>query len=53
MFEFIRDYGIDRDYEFIKSMNPEVMDFEKWLQHTGWKGEPVGVQNYFVTQTEK
>jgi len=53
MFEFIRDYGIDRDYEFIKSINPEVMDFEKWLRHTGWKGEAVGVQNYFVTQSEK
>ena len=53
MFEFIRDYGIDRDYEFIKSINQQVMNFEDWLRHTHWKGEPVGVQNYFVTQTKK
>ena len=53
MFEFIRDYGIDRDYDFIKSINPKVMDFEAWLRHTEWKGEPVAVQNYFVAKTTK
>ena len=51
MFEFIRVYGINRDYDFIKSINPKVMNFEAWLRHTKWKGEPVAVQNYFVSKT--
>lgn len=51
MFEFIHDYGIVRDYEFIKSINPKVMKFEDWLRNTQWRGEPVAVQNYFVTKT--
>lgn len=52
MFEFIRDYGIKRDYQWIKQINPDVMDFEKWMLHTGWQGEAVEVQNYFVANTK-
>ena len=52
MFEFIRDYGIHRDYDLIKKIHPGVMNFEAWLKHTNWRGEPVAVQNYFVANTK-
>jgi len=28
------------------------MNFEAWLKHTNWRGEPVAVQNYFVANTK-
>jgi len=38
-FEFIRDYGLDRDYEYLKGIHPELKTFKRWLTDTGWQGE--------------
>lgn len=43
-FEFIRDYGLVRDYEYLRGMHPELKTFKQWLIETGWQGEERQIQ---------
>ena len=39
-----REIGIQRDYETLRNIHPGLLNFEAWLIHTGWKGEPRNIQ---------
>jgi uncharacterized protein YbjT (DUF2867 family) len=47
MFQFIQEYGIQRDYSLLREINPQLLSFEAWLRQTAWRGDEVAVQNYF------
>jgi uncharacterized protein YbjT (DUF2867 family) len=36
-FEFIRDYGMSRDYDYLRGMHSELKTFKKWLEEIGCK----------------
>lgn len=38
-FEFIRDYGMERDYDYLRKLHPQLKTFKQWLMETGWSGE--------------
>jgi uncharacterized protein YbjT (DUF2867 family) len=44
MFGLIAEFGLERDLEMLRKINPEMDTFEGWLKHSGWKGEVGKVQ---------
>lgn len=48
-FVFHREYSSDRDYEALRRIHPDLMNFETWLQHTNWQGESREVQRNAIT----
>ena len=51
-FKFHREYGSDRDHEALRKIHPELMNFEAWLRHSGWKGEERELQKNSITGSE-
>lgn len=43
-FEFIRDYGLVRNYDYLRGMHPGLKTFGQWLIETGWHGEERQIQ---------
>jgi nucleoside-diphosphate-sugar epimerase len=43
-FRFHREYGPYRDYDALRKINSNLMNFETWLRHSGWRGEEREVQ---------
>lgn len=39
MFAFVRQHGLGRDLEGLRSLHPKLLSFPDWLQVTGWRGE--------------
>lgn len=44
MFRFVREVGIERDIDQLRTIHPGLLDFRAWLRMTGWRGEPRQVQ---------
>ena len=51
-FRFHREYGPYRDHEALRKIHPDLMNFEAWLRHSGWKGEEREVQKDAATGSE-
>lgn len=47
-FTFLQEVGIERNYEQIRSVHPEMLSFKKWLARTGWHGESREIQKDFA-----
>lgn len=43
MYQFIQEFGIQRDYSTLREINPQLLSFEAWLRKTGWRGDEVVV----------
>ena len=48
-FRFHREYGPYRDHEALRKIHPDLMNFEAWLQHSGWKGDERALQKDAIT----
>ena len=48
-FRFHREYGLYRDHEALRKIHPDLMNFEAWLRHSGWKGEERALQKDAIT----
>ena len=35
---------VPRDFNELRSIHPDLLDWRKWLEQTGWKGESTTVQ---------
>ncbi len=51
-FRFHREYGPYRDYEALRKIHSNLMNFERWLRHSGWRGEAREVQKESATGAE-
>lgn len=51
-FRFHREYGPYRNHEALRKIHPELMNFEAWLRHSGWKGEERELQKNPITGSE-
>ena len=51
-FRFHREYGPYRNHEALRKIHPDLLNFEAWLRHSGWRGEERELQKNAITGSE-